>query len=89
MVELSELQAARIAVRLAELRVLAAEAAIEAAHAAVPEHSPEQYSAALCWLLEPLRARSPEQIWRAEVRRQARRIEATYRRRLAARHRPV
>ena len=64
-------QAARIELRLAELRVLAAETAYE--------YGREQCSAAL---FKPL-ARSPEQAF--EVWWHRRGIEAAYRRRLAAR----
>jgi len=66
--------AALIDVRLAELRELAAETAYA--------YGREQCFAATRRLLKPLRARSPEQAWRAEVRRQVRRLEAAYRRRL-------
>jgi len=72
----SEYLAARIEVRIAEPRVLAAEAALETVL--------EQRPLWTRWLLEPLQARSLEQAWRAEVQRQTRRLEAAVRRRQSA-----
>ena len=69
---MTELTEARIAVRLAELRVLAAETAYEYGRA--------QCSAATRRLLEPLQARSPERAW--QVWQHRRGIEAAVRRRL-------
>ena len=68
----SELTEARIAVRLAELRVLAAETAYEYGRA--------HCNATARWLLEPPRARSPERAF--EVWQHRRGIEAAVRRRL-------
>jgi hypothetical protein len=61
MAELSEYLAARMNVRLAESRELAEQPALEAVL--------EQRPLWTRWQLEPLQARSPEQAWRAEVRR--------------------
>jgi len=70
----SEYLAARIELRVAELRVLAAETAYAYGRA--------QCSAATRCLLKPLRARSPEQGW--QVWQHKLRLEATVRRRLRA-----
>ena len=63
-----ELTEARIAVRLAELRVLAAETAYE--------YSRERCSATTRRLLEPLQARSPERACAAQAQGELRRPAA-------------
>jgi hypothetical protein len=78
-------QAARIELRLAELRVLAAETSLEETLRQQAEREATyEEPAAIRWLLAPLRAPTYDP-WRTEVRRQTQRIKAAYYRRLLAR----